>query len=120
MFRHPARPGVGSDTVFAGLIGLLLVFAVLAKGAHDIWAATVVYSAVLGLFLACLIRNGWPHEGPGFSIRPLPFVGLIAFAMTLSFFSSTNPSEAFLGWMDWVAAMTIFAVGGAFWWVRRT
>ena len=96
--------------MFAVALALIVDFAALARGAHDLWAATAVYFALLGLAAAVFIRAAWTQESPGVSkdfAAPLAF---IAFAMAVSFSRAVNPSESFLGLMDWLAALAAFWV----------
>ncbi|MFA5137811.1 MAG: O-antigen ligase family protein [Elusimicrobiota bacterium] len=99
-------------TAFAsGFLCLLLAFASFEKGGHDLWAATAIYLASLGLGALTLFRFGWKRDSEGLALGPvLPLLG-IALALTLSFLQSVNPSESFMGLADWIASMLLFWVG---------
>lgn len=93
---------------FALALSLLITFGVIAKGAHDLWAATVVYLSVLGLGLAALLHSSWNEDGPGVPARFAAPLAAIALFFSLSFLGSINPSESFLGLMDWLSAIILF------------
>ncbi len=95
---------------FVYSLSTLLCFAALAKGAHDLWAATLVYLCGLVVLTALLIRRTWSESSEGFQIVfPLPLLGILA-ALTLSFARSIHPSESYLGLMDWGVSILLFLV----------
>ena len=98
------------DRARAGLavaLAVVLSFAAIARGAHDLWAATAVHVLILaltavGLVLLTFVRGR-------LSLR-LPFLGpiaVVAVAFTLSFQRAANPADAFLAWTDWGAAFLV-------------
>lgn len=93
---------------FALSFSLLITFGVLAKGAHDLWAATVVYLAVLGLGLAALLHSSWNEDDSGVPARFAAPLAAIALIFSLSFARSINPSESLLGLLDWLSAIILF------------
>lgn len=87
-------------------IGVLILFAAFARGAHDLWAATAVYLAVSGLFLALLFNSA---RGP--SLLRLPLLGpvlAVAAAVGLSFHFAANSADAFLSAMDYLFSLLLF------------
>ena len=95
----------------SGFLCLLLAFASFEKGAHDLWAATSVYLASLGLTALTLFRFGWKRDSEGLNLGPVPALLAVALALTLSFLRSVNPSESFMGLADWTSSMLIFWAG---------
>ena len=94
--------------MFAVALALLVDFAVLARGAHDLWAATVVYIAFLGLGTAVCVKSAWSDASRGVPAEfAVPLIGVAA-AMAVSFGHAVNPSESFLGLMDWLTALAAF------------
>jgi len=93
----------------AAAISILIMLAAFARGAHDLWAATVVYLSVAALFLALLFNSA---RGSSDSLRlPLILPALaIAAALGLSFHHAANSADAFLGSMDWLFALLLFYV----------
>lgn len=106
--------GVKTQRVLASAIASILLFSALAKGAHDLWAATLVYLFLAALAAALFLLSAtgridglrWP--------LPVPLALLLA-AFTISFLNASNPSESFLGWMDWCAfGLMLFATANVF------
>lgn len=97
-------------TVFIAILALLLGFSVIAKGAHDLWAATAVYLTLLILLavFALAVPSRW-RNGVRFPLL-IPALTLLA-VLLISFWRSVNPSESFLGFMDWVAFVMMFYLG---------
>jgi len=63
---------------FWGIFGILVVFGALARGAHDLWAATLVYLLVLCSGLAYLLRTHLPKKSPGVYIGfGVPLLALV-------------------------------------------
>ena len=91
-----------------GTLGLLLAFCVLASGAHDFWAATLVYVVVLSLVTAVLLWRCWPNGAPGFSVPAPAALACAALALTFSFLYSIHPAESWFALMDWLAAALVF------------
>jgi O-antigen ligase len=89
-------------------LALLVDFAALARGAHDLWAATIVYIAFLCLAAAVVLKAAWSKDSPGVPIDFILPLGGVAAAMAFSFSRSFNPSESFLGLMDWLTALAAF------------
>lgn len=87
----------------ASALGLLLLFAALARGAHDLWAAAAVHLAVLALALAVLLRRCWPADAPGLRVALLLPAACAGAAATASFAGAVNPGES---WMAWTAALS--------------
>ncbi len=95
--------------IFAGGIGLIVVFSAVARGAHDIWAATLAYLAILFLSVFFLVQSA---RGRVDKIRFPLIVPLLIFlaAAVFSFSRSSNPSESFLALMDVCAAALMFVL----------
>ena len=91
-------------------LGLLVGFAALANGAHDIWAATLVYVGVLGFFIFILFVYGWSENSPGISLSFILPLLLVLISFFVSFHFSVNPSESYLAIMDWTAAALLFLI----------
>ncbi len=88
----------------------VIIFAAICAGAHDLWAATLVYLTVLFLFVA-VVANSTRAASPSLKL-PLIIPALVVMgAMALSFSRASNPSESFLGLMDWLCALVAFYVG---------
>lgn len=91
----------------AAVLAAVLCFAVLADGAHDLWASTLVYVAALGLAWAVLARRSWAADAPGIDVS-LAAPGLAAAAaLALSWSRARHPGAAFQGAMDWLAALLL-------------
>lgn len=93
--------------IFVGLIAGLIGFSVVAKGGHDLWAATFIYVAILGLIIARTMLS------PGRLSRRihLPLMGaalFLIFNFGLSYRGSINPSESFISFMDWMTMLGMF------------
>jgi O-antigen ligase len=91
---------------FLVALAVLIGFSVLAKSAHDIWAATAVYLALLLLTAAYLVLAA---NKP---VR-MPLIGFSTAVLAVfwtSFHFSANPSESYLAFMDWVSFFTIFSL----------
>jgi O-antigen ligase len=89
----------------AAALSALVCFATLAHGAHDLWAATAVYTA-LALCLAA--RIGWAafiSAEPGLPIKVLVPIGITAVTLTFSYWGSANPGESRLALLDWFSLM---------------
>ncbi|MBI5245207.1 MAG: O-antigen ligase family protein [Elusimicrobia bacterium] len=93
--------------LLAGTLGLLVAFSALARGAHDLWAATLVYLAALAILAGLILRSAY-SSGRDFPADFLAPIGGVAAAFSLSFFGSVHPAESRLGWMDWLAASAVF------------
>jgi O-antigen ligase len=93
--------------IIAFLMGLIFTFAALAKGAHDIWAGTLVYLAIFMLATVYVVLSAL---GRLEKIKLPMLTPLLVFfgAMALSFVRASNPSEAFLSLMNIVSAMLLF------------
>jgi len=90
------------------VIGFLLFFATLARGGHDLWAATVVYIALLCLVPALLFASSWKQGAKGLLLDfAIPLLAL-AGAIGLSAAQATNPGDATLSFFDWIAGITLF------------
>src|SRR5438309_8076883 len=94
--------------ILGALLGLLVFFAAMEQGAHDLWAATFVHLSILGLALGALLWSGLSRRAPGFSISFAAPLGALALALGLSFSRSCNPGESLLALKDWLAAMAVF------------
>ena len=94
--------------MFAVALALIIDFAALARGAHDVWAATAVFLALLAVVTAVFVRQAWRPQAPGVTTDFALPMACVAAVMAASFGRSVNPSEAFLGLMDWLAAMAAF------------
>ena len=90
-------------------VSILIIFAALARGAHDLWSATAVYFAVLVLSLAILFLSVRAEGEPLRLPMAVPAV-LVAAALGISFAQAANPADAFLGLMDGLCALLLFLV----------
>lgn len=88
------------------ILALLTVFCALANGAHDLWAATLVYWTVLAAVTAVVARA---------SVRKEPLsrdflLALLAVAapFALSAWRAGNPALALFACTDWLAAAAVF------------
>lgn len=95
---------------YAFFLSFLIVFCALANGGHDLWAATTVYLAVLGLGLALVFELCWSERASGIFPDFLASLAVVAAAFTLSFRQSVHPEESWLALMDWLAAMLVFLI----------
>jgi O-antigen ligase len=92
----------------AVLLGAFVGFAALAGGAHDLWAATIVYASVVLLAAAVVVERSWPADGPGVAVDfGLPLTAVFL-AFCLSYRQAVNPGESRMALMDWTAAMALF------------
>lgn len=98
------------NMIFAGGLAILVDFAVLASGAYDLWAATLVHVVVAFLGLTILFVRCWGHEAPGIRLPLWPLASLMLLAFAISFKNSINPSESFLALIDWFTAVALFYV----------
>ncbi len=96
------------NNVLAALLGGVVAFSALAHGAHDIWAATLVYLAVLLLSSSFLILHAARPRSPGIHIDLAFPAGVVLVAFALSFLKSAHPSESLLELLDWTAAFLLF------------
>ena len=98
------RPG------FAGVIAVTLMFAALARGAHDLWAATLVHAVFL-LWTAAFIVAAH-RRGEGGIRLPLlgPAVAVLTTAVVSTFFAA-NRFDAIFATKDLAAAMVAFFAG---------
>src|SRR3989338_6845818 len=99
---------INVPTVLSGALALLIGFAMLAQGAHDIWSASIVYLVVLLLLSGVLLWTAWSRESAGFQgllIIPILIIGLSFWA---SFHHSVNPGESLVEVLDWSAAFLLF------------
>jgi O-antigen ligase len=104
-----AAENQGTNKKIAHVFGAIVVFAALARGAHDIWAATLVYISVLLVAVVFWVRSARSVAPP---VRfPLwsPLLSLCA-ALSVSFWFSSNPSESFLGLMDMYTAVVVLLI----------
>lgn len=92
------------------MLGLLLDLAVLAKAAHDIWAATAVYFTVLLMVAVLFAAELWDRDSAGFQIKSFLLALPMLIAFGASFHYSITPSESFSELMDVVFSMAIFFV----------
>jgi len=91
-------------------LGVIVSFAALAHGAHDLWAAGLVYLAALACAVWTVVR-GASEEGPGvFTAFLIPLFILIG-VFACSFSRAVNPEESVLALADWTAAGLLFWVG---------
>src|SRR5262245_41380592 len=95
--------------IMAAAVALLIVFAALAQGAHDLWAATLVYLTVLVLLLALLSQAARPSSDGLRWPLAAPALAVIA-ATAVSFSLSSNPSESYLGFTDWLALLAMYYI----------
>lgn len=89
-------------------VTLIVFFSSLAKGAHDMWAATGVYVAVLLLAAFWLIqgsRRGALKGQPIFLVVPLILLLTVG---AVSVRRAVNPAEARFEWFDTAAASLLF------------
>lgn len=91
--------------LFSVFLGCLLLFAVVAKGAYDLWALTAV--AVVSLVLAGAALWAFPCFR---YVNPWLFLCLLA-AFAVSFFQAVNPGESLMTLTGWVSCMLVFWVG---------
>jgi len=105
---------------FAIILGLLIDFSVLAHAAHDLWASIIVYGVVLILFVAVLWLYGGSEKGPGLSFPLAGLAGFVLLSFYISFQRAANPSEAFLSFMGWTAAILIFLIAHQIFVTRQT
>jgi O-antigen ligase len=82
-------------------LGLIVAFAALARGAHDLWSATLIYAVVIPLFLFVAARKGLRHV----SLWP---VGLLFGVFVVSAVGGINISESIWELTDWSAALLLF------------
>lgn len=99
-----------SENIFSGILGILVLFAVLAHGAHDLWVATLIYVTAAALAVALILKRCWPVTGPGVSWPMVIPTLLLVGTFGLSYLFSVNPSESFMGLMDWVSALLLLFV----------
>jgi hypothetical protein len=102
-----------SDRSFSLVIAVLTVFAVSARGAHDIWAATICYVASFLILAWFLLHSAW-HERP-VKISFLLFLLIIVGAFGLSYRAAGQPYESWLELMDWLAVFALVLVGWQIW-----
>ncbi len=88
-------------------LGVLCAFAALARGGHDLWAATLVHFSALaaGLWLLFSSRK---EGGKGVPLEPLLPMGVLALALAASTAGSVNPSESVHALRDALAALLLF------------
>jgi hypothetical protein len=89
--------------MFAGALAVLLSFAVLAKGAHDLWASTIVHVATMALFAVFLIRRR-----DGFPAGLLLPVGAALIGLSMSLLTTIKPGDTIWALKDCVVAALIF------------
>ncbi|MCB4756775.1 MAG: O-antigen ligase family protein [Elusimicrobia bacterium] len=95
---------------FAVFLGLLVGLAALARGAHDMWAASLVYLLVLSAGIVLVFIRAWPKKSPGLYHGfkfPLLFIAVV---LTLSTSQSINPAESRLASMDGLAGIALFLI----------
>lgn len=90
------------------LLAACLVFSVLAKGAHDIWAASLVYLILLILFVMSLVWRSRRSEPEPFAFPFWPFVALVIGAFVISYARSIRPEESYLEVMDLLSFFAAF------------
>src|SRR5881394_3022443 len=92
---------------FIVVLAFLIGFSAFEKGAHDLWAATLVYLVLLVMTVGYLWRLPLAKEQTVHIPQLLPALTLLV-AFVISFFRSINPSESFLGLMDWISCLLTF------------
>ena len=102
--KEQTRNGEG----FAVVLSLLVVFATLAMGAHDLWAATVVYLAVLAGALVLLFQGTLFRSRRGLATDLWLPSCLLLLVFSLSAFQSINPYESFFELKDWIFSLLVF------------
>ena len=88
----------------------VVIFSVLAGGAHDLWAATIVHLVVLAALIALLWASR--REGGGLELDPsllTAMAGVVA-AFSLSYLGSARPEESRIALLDWISALFVFVV----------
>ncbi|MBV9079683.1 MAG: O-antigen ligase family protein [Elusimicrobia bacterium] len=94
---------------FAGALAVVVLFGALARGAHDLWAATVVHAALIAWVVVALIWSA--IRGPRLRFPLLfPACGVVA-AWTLSALFAANRSDALFAVKDVVATLAAFYAG---------
>lgn len=91
------------------LLAILLIFAVLAHGAQDLWAATVVYAMVLLITVIFLFIQSEPGQ-PGLSFQGLLTSLLVLVAFYYSYRTSIRPEESYLELTDWTFSLLLMLV----------
>ena len=92
---------------FSIFLGVLVIFSTVAKGAHDIWAATLVYLISLSFALFLLFRLCWGPKSKGIRLPPLLPVLCVLCAFLLSYKGSIHPWESYYELMDWVISLLL-------------
>src|SRR4051812_45783504 len=99
---------VTANRLFAIFTAVLMIFTVWTKSAHDIWAATAVYMAILILTVLLILHKAFVEKSDGIHLPLLfPAFGLFI-ALLISYLRACNPGESYLGFMDWTAALIAF------------
>jgi len=91
-------------------LSLVVSFAALARGGHDIWAATLVYLLVLAFGLFLLLKRAWGDKGVGIDHAASGPLALLLLVFSLSAFNSVNASESFLELLDWGTGILVFFI----------
>src|SRR4051812_548020 len=100
-----AQPG------FAGAMTVIVMFAALARGAHDLWSATLVHALMIVGLAAALISFFRRQDGAGIRLPLLgPALAVLA-AATLSTTLAANRFDAIFALKDLSAALLAFFVG---------
>jgi O-antigen ligase len=93
------------ESLLAAGLGLTLLFCAVAGAGHDLWAATAVHLAALGLWTALVVARGWPEDGPGISTALFAPAAAVAAVIALSSIHSVHPEESRLAALDWAASI---------------
>lgn len=105
------NPSEQSQPGFAGGLAVVVTFAALARGAHDLWSATLVHAAMaLGLASVLIVIYRRP-AGPGLRLPLLPAAAALLAAAALSAAFAANRSDALFALKDLAAALLAFYAG---------
>jgi hypothetical protein len=96
-------------SVFVWAVGVIISFATVARGAHDIWAATAVYLTILTLGVVTVFHLS-SNKNKGVAFPLWPALTALVTIFFLSYFHSVNPSESYLELMDWFSAIIVFFI----------
>lgn len=99
------RPG------FAGAVSLVVMFAALARGAHDLWSATIVHAALLGWLAAFLIVSYLRRSDDAVRLPLVVPAGGLLLAAAVSAVFAANRSDAIFAVKDLAAALIAFYAG---------
>ncbi|MBI5882298.1 MAG: O-antigen ligase family protein [Elusimicrobia bacterium] len=104
------RESAGRDTARGVFLGVVLSLAALAQGAHDLWAATAVYTVTLLWLGAGVLAAAWSREKDGLPLGAAAPLALVGGAMWLSWRQAVNPGDSLFGLMDWLCVLGMFFV----------